>query len=110
MMESRGGRPGETPTELKLAEIRLGTRQLVSALMMDVWPSVAVCVDFGIRTPEHLGALQHAVRADGVTAGELDAALGNGPAIQTLISPTNPYRSAVFATDWDHLPEEPEGC
>lgn len=110
MMENRGNRPRELPTDRTPENVRSGTRQLISALMMDEWPSVAVCVDFGIRTAEHLGALQHAVRADGVTAEELDAALGNGPAIQGLIGFTNPYRSAVFETAWDHLPEEPEGC
>ncbi len=84
------------------------TRELHEALRRDEWPSRAACVDFGIRSPEHLGALRYAVIADGVTAEQLVAALGNGPALQALISPRNPYRFATFRTDWDDLPEEPE--
>lgn len=47
--------------------IRPVTRQLVEALTWDAWPSAATCVDFGIRTTEHLGALQYAYKHDGVT-------------------------------------------
>ena len=55
------------------------------------------------------GALQHAVICDAVTLEQLDAALGNGPALQAFVSTTNPYRRDVtFRTDWDDMPEEPE--
>ena len=70
--------------------IRPLTRALYEALKWDVWPSHAVCVDFGITSPAHLGALQYAVNYDGVTLEQLDSALGNGPALQALIGPRNP--------------------
>ena len=73
-----------------------------------VWPSRAVCVDFGIASPAHLGALQYAVNYDGVTLEQLDVALGKGAEIQKLISPENPYRDVVFHTAWDDMPDEPE--
>ena len=77
------------------------------------WPSPATCLDFGIRSDAHLGALQYAVVADGVTAEQLDEAMGRGDKLQTLISPRNPYRYVTFRTDWDELHremgEEPEG-
>jgi hypothetical protein len=43
-----------------------------------------------------------------VTLEQLDAALGNGPALQAFVSTTNPYRNVTFRTDWDDMPEEPE--
>jgi hypothetical protein len=60
-------------------------------------------VDFAIKTDLHLRALQFAVREDGVSAEQLDAALGRGPEIQKLISERNPYRLVTFETDWQHL-------
>src|SRR4051812_34717513 len=93
-------------------QIRPLTRALYEALLLDVWPSPATCMDFGITSEAHLGALQWAVKEDGVTMEQLDAALGKGPALQALISPTNPYRNVAFRTAWDDMnvePEEPEG-
>src|SRR4051794_33303385 len=89
-------------------QIQEVTLALIVALRRDEWPSNAACVDFGIKTSAHLGALQYAVISDGVTAEELDAALGKGVEIQKLISRRNPYRYVTFRTDWDDLPEEPE--
>jgi hypothetical protein len=79
------------------------TQNLILALELDIWPSPATCVDFGIKTDLNLGALQFAVRKDGVSEEQLDAALGSGPEIQKLISDRNPYRFVTFETDWDHL-------
>lgn len=89
-------------------QIRDLTRQLIEALRSDQWPSPAVCIDFGIRSSAHLGALQYAVLSDGATAERLDAALGKGGELQKLIGPKNPYRGVTFHTDWDDMPEEPE--
>lgn len=78
------------------------------AMLLDVWPSRAACVDFGIRSQEHYEALHHAVREDGVGPTELANALGSGGRIQDLISPTNPHHSSVkFETPWDNMPVEP---
>jgi hypothetical protein len=89
-------------------EIRSLTRDLIEALLRDEWPSNAACVDFGILSPAHLGALQYAVIQDGVTAEKLDAALGKGAELQKLIGPGNRYRYVTFCTDWDDMPGEPE--
>lgn len=112
MMSDRGNDPREMeddglPDDWTFEGVRPLTRELVEALMMDAWPSPAACIDFGITSPEHLGALQFAVKAGGVTPAQLDAALGNGAALQALIGPQNPYGTAVFKTDWDDLPDEP---
>ncbi len=88
--------------------IRPVTEAVYQALLLDVWPSPAGVQDFGLATADHLGALQWAVKEDGVTREQLDEALGNGPALQALISPTNPYRNVVFRTAWDDLLAEPE--
>ena len=84
--------------------IRPLTQQLILALELDVWPSAVTCMDFGIECPEHLGALQYAVKFDGVTEEELDKALGDGRALERLISPSNPYHGVTFQTVWDFLP------
>ena len=79
--------------------------------MLRAWPSRGAEVDFGLATPDHYGALQHAVISDGVTIDQLDAALGSGERLQALVSKTNPYRFVCFRTDWDELTdlgEEPE--
>jgi hypothetical protein len=93
---------------MKNNTVREVTRGLIKALKRDEWPSNAACVDFGIKTSAHLGALQYAVISDGVTAVQLDEALGKGAEIQKLVSPQNPYRHVTFQTDWDDMPEEPE--
>lgn len=92
----------------KTSTIRDNTRDLYRSLRFDEWPSQATIVDFGIASTAHLGALQYAVIHDEVTLEELDGALGNGLAIQALISERNPYRHVTFRTDWDDIPEEHE--
>jgi hypothetical protein len=90
----------------KPGEIRPLTLALIEAVKLDQWPSRATCVDFGIKTEAHLGALQYAVINDGVTAEELDHALGWGERLQRLISPDNPYRHVTFRTDYDEIREQ----
>ena len=92
----------------KQPEVRRMARDLYTALVLDVWPSPGTCMDFGIASEAHLGALQYAVMQDGVTQEQLDAALGKGAEIQKLISPENPYRDVTFRTAYDDMPEEPE--
>ena len=89
-------------------QIRPVTRAVYEALRRDEWPSPAGCIDFGIRSEAHLGALQYAVINDGVSVEQLDEALGNGPALQALISPKNPYRNVTIRTDWDIMSEDAE--
>lgn len=48
-------------------EIRPLTRLRYECLRLDEWPSPATCLDFGIETEKHLGALQWAVSAEGVS-------------------------------------------
>jgi hypothetical protein len=77
------------------------------AMLLDVYPSQAACIDFGITSQKHYEALHHAVREDGVGPTELAHALGNGERIQDLISRTNPHFSSVtFETPWDNLSAE----
>ena len=78
------------------------------SLVLDVWPSPAQVIDFGIASEAHYAALQYAVGGD-VTPEQLDEALGKGPALTALIRPGNPYYGRVeFKTDWDELLPEPD--
>src|SRR3954449_11285767 len=79
--------------------VRPVTRDVYNALMGDEWPSQAGVIDFGIHSRRHFGALQWAVKCDGVTMEQLDRALGNGKALDRLISPRNPYRGVHFETN-----------
>lgn len=62
----------------------------------DITP--AVMVDFGINAESDLQAYRKAV-ANGVTLEQLDAALGDGPALTKLIG-------VPITTVWDFLPPE----
>lgn len=93
----RGNQPPQRPLDdHALAEA------LLDCLVLDVWPSPAAVVDFGIDSTDHLGALQHAVCV-GVTAYDLDRVLGDGRAITCLTRsvPGQPYPEIKFATAYD---------
>lgn len=83
--------------------VRPLTNHVFECLMLDMWPRPAGKVDFGLDSTEHLGALQHAVKHDGVTPEMLDEALGNGKKLTALIQDDNPYHGVVFETSYDLL-------
>ena len=83
--------------------VRPVTESVYLCLLLDVWPSPAGVMDFGIKSQSHYGALQHAVREDEVTPGQLDQACGNGAALTSLIRPGNPYYGVEFQTPWDAM-------
>jgi hypothetical protein len=85
------------------AAARTVTENVFLSLILDVWPNMAGIVDFGLQSDRHYGALQYAVRNDGVTREELDRVVGDGEAITTLIRPGNPYWGVTFQTAWDDL-------
>lgn len=93
----RGDAAGQRPLD-----DRSMAQRLVECLVDDVWPSPATIVDFGIDSPQHLGALQHAVRS-GCTAYDLDRVMGDGPAITRLVRgfAQQPYGHVEFATLYD---------
>jgi hypothetical protein len=98
---------GGTMSQQPKTQVRELTQHVYHSLLLDEWPRNAGIIDFGLKSTEHYGALQYAVKCEGVTPEQLDAALGKGAAIQALISKTNPYRNVVFKTDYDDMPEEP---
>jgi len=92
---------GDNQEQRPLDDLDMATR-LFECLVRDEWPSPAITVDYGIASPEHLGALQHAVRA-GIRPYELDRVMGDGPAITQLVRgvPRQPYRCVTFRTAYD---------
>lgn len=88
--------------------IRPVTQDVFDSLCLDIWPRSAAIVDFGLDSTEHYGALQHAVKHDGVTVAQLDDALGDGPKLTALIAEDNPYYGVAFHTAWDELGDEEE--
>ena len=83
------------------------TQELVYAMILDVFPPMATCVDFGIdRNEQVFGAIQWAWRNDEVTEYELDEKLGNGPALTEIVHRGhNPY-ACTITTAWDDMPED----
>lgn len=79
------------------------TRSLTRAIRENVWPGPAAAEAFGLKTIKHAEALYAAVRSGEVTEDELDAALGDGPAITRLVtrSAANPHKAIEFVTGWE---------
>jgi hypothetical protein len=97
------------------------TKALIDALVMDLWPSTACCVDFGIPLEPGMdnngmgmyGLLQWGFKSDTITAEELDAACCNGPALTKIVKRIQalgqcPYGKDIEKVDlpWDHMPPE----
>ena len=83
------------------------TKNLIEAIALDLWPENPTIVDFGLESSDHLGAIQWAYKHEKVSKYQLNAALGNGPMLTKLVcTEDNPYRSVVFKTPWDDLPDE----
>lgn len=89
--------------------IRPTTRNLVEAVMLDVWPRLPAIIDFGIRSQEHFEALYYPLRHGDFTPEQLDAALGNGRKLTELVNaaPHNPHKGIAFHTDWDAILPDP---
>jgi hypothetical protein len=85
--------------------IRPATKNLVEAVLFDVWPRNAAIVDFGIRSQEHYEALYYPLRDGDITPEQVDAALGNGRKLTELVNaaPHNPHKGIEFHTSWDDL-------
>jgi hypothetical protein len=83
--------------------IRDTTRNLVNAVVLDVWPSHPAIVDFGLDTQEHLEALYYPLRHGDITPEQVDAALGDGKRLTELVNatPHNPHKGIGFRTDRD---------
>jgi hypothetical protein len=94
---------GDAPRQRSLDDRQLAD-SLIDSLVMDQWPSAAVVVDFGIDSPDHLGALEHALNV-GVTAYDFDRVLGDGRAITCLTRslPRQPYPHVRFVTAYDGM-------
>jgi len=89
--------------------IRPLTKNLIEEIMMDLMPSsnAAVC-DFGIKSQKHYEALHGPIRAGEITPEQLDAALGDGPALTNLVQgcESNRHKDIVFVTPYDNFDEE----
>jgi hypothetical protein len=90
--------------------IRPATRDLINAVLLDVWPSHTAVVDFGLDSQKHLEALYYPLRHGDITPEQVDASLGNGPQLTALArsSPSNPHKDIEFRTSWDDLGPQPE--
>jgi hypothetical protein len=79
--------------------VHLVTQYLMESAYLDIWPTLAACVDFGISNQEIYNAYYKKIRREEVTAEQLDEALGNGPKLTALIGIT-------ITTAYDGMEEE----
>ena len=85
--------------------VRPLTQQLWDCAMLDIWPGIGCCVDFGIdNSSEKLGAYQRAIKHGFVTIEELDAALGDGPALTKILQRAG-YKGEI-TTPYDFMEDE----
>lgn len=91
-------------------QLRDTTRNLVEAVLFDMWPRSAAIIDFGLNSQRHYEALHYAIREGEITPEQLDAALGNGSELTALVrsAPSNPHRDVTFRTDWDEILRRPD--
>jgi hypothetical protein len=89
--------------------LRDTTRDLINAVLLDVWPRAGAIVDFGLDSQEHFEALYYPLRHGEITPEQVDAALGDGAKLTELVSaaPHNPHKGIVFHTSWDALRADP---
>jgi hypothetical protein len=89
----------------QLSEARGTTRGLVTAVLLDTWPSVAAVTDFGLESQRHYEALYHPIRNGELRPAILDAAMGYGEKLTELArsAPSNPHKDIQFHTVWDDL-------
>src|ERR1700736_4859614 len=87
----------------QLLSVRPTTRNLVTSILMDAWPSHAAVVDFGIDSQKHYEALYFPIREAEIMPSALDAALGDGPKLTALAreAASNPHKDVEFHTSWD---------
>jgi hypothetical protein len=87
----------------ELLSVRPTTRNLVTSILMDVWPNHAAIVDFGIDSQKHYEALYYPVREAEIMPKELDAALGHGEKLTAMTreAASNPHKDVEFHTSWD---------
>jgi hypothetical protein len=87
----------------QLLSVRPTTRNLVTSILMEQWPSPAAVVDFGIDSRKHYEALCFPIREAEIMPKALDAALGDGPKLTALVqeSASNPHKDVEFHTSWD---------
>jgi hypothetical protein len=87
----------------QLLSVRPTTRNLVTSILMDVWPGHATIVDFGIDSQKHYEALYYPIREAEILPQALDAALGHGEKLTAMTrdAASNPHKDVQFHTSWD---------
>lgn len=87
----------------QLLSVRPTTRNLVTSILMDAWPSHAAVVDFGIDSQKHYEALYYPIREAEIMPKALDAALGHGEKLTAMTrdAASNPHKDVQFHTSWD---------
>ena len=85
---------------------------LVQACMLDIWPTMAECTDFGVNNQETYNAYHTAIRAGEITADQLHGAIISdvpGKILTELLvnAPSNLNKTIVIRTMWDDMKEPP---
>lgn len=93
------------------ANLRPVTVDLVKAIYLACWPGMAARCDFGLdglggtNPQEVYEAYYYPLREGEITDKQLDAALGDGPALTKLVRGCkhNPHKDVVIKTAYDNM-------
>jgi hypothetical protein len=78
---------------------------LVKSILLDVFPSIAVCTDFGINSQQVYEAYYYSIRKGSLSAEQLHEIVGNGKKLTELLvnCPDNPHKNINIKTIYDEI-------
>lgn len=78
---------------------------LIKSILFDVFPSIAVCTDFGISSQKHFESYYYPIRKGEITKEQLEKAAGNGFELTNLLRSvnSNPHKDIIVKTMWDEI-------
>jgi hypothetical protein len=76
---------------------------LFKAIMMDVFPSLAVCVDYGITSQQVYEAYCCLIKKGNVSADDLHKIVGDGKKLTEVLKncEDNPHKEIIIKTIYD---------
>ena len=80
---------------------------LIKSILFDVFPSIAVCTDFGISSQKHFESYYFPIRKGEITKEQLEKVVGNGKELTNLLRSvqSNPHKDIIIKTLWDEINE-----
>lgn len=94
------------PTLIKQDVVMTRTADsLVKSIFMDVFPSIAVCVDYGISSQTVYEAYYYPIKKGSLSADDLHKMAGDGKKLTEFLKncKDNPHKEIVIKTIYDEM-------